>query len=322
MHPTPQRLWQAVVVSVGLLAFCSGCSTPSDAADGNISSGQSPSTTPATGPSSETTTGSGSDGEVSSPSTSGPIDVTESGTLIENMHFVGSGDEDCVTIKGASDVTVRNSRFTNCHKGVYAVSSSNVVVVDNVFEADMAGRGRNAVQFNRVSGGHVARNTSTVSNGATLSEDHINIYMSNGTASDPIVIEANELTGGGPSESGSGIVLGDGGGSWQIARNNNLTDPGQVGIGAVGGSHLTIEDNTLSSTSHPWSNVGMVAWDWDGSGCSDVTISRNEVAQWVNSSGQSNIFWENGSCSNLSVTDNSWQTGTEPEAITSMPEWV
>jgi hypothetical protein len=237
---------------------------------------------------------------------SGPVTVTESGTVIENRHFIGSGDQHCVMINGASDVTVRNSRFTNCHKGVYALNASNVVVTDNVFEANMSDRGRNAVQFDKVSGGYVARNQSTVTNGATKSEDHISMFKSNGTSSAPIVIEDNVLVGGGPSTSGSGIMLGDGGGSWQIARNNTLIDPGQVGIGASGGSYITVADNRVTSDSHPWSNVGIFAWDWDGSGCANVLITGNQVS-WVKADGSQNSFWNGQNCSNLNIDGNSWQ---------------
>lgn len=310
MHPTSKKSCATFAAVLSLvLASCSGASTTSSApeADGSSTPPLASSTTTTEPPATTTT----NDGPVSG-SSSGPISVTESGTVIENVDFTGNGDENCVTITGASNVTVRNSRFTDCYKGVYAVNSSNVVVTDNVFEANMPGRGRNAVQFDKVSGGHVARNRSTVGNGATQVEDHISIYQSNGTSSDPIIVESNDLSGGGPSTSGSGIMLGDNGGSWQVARRNVLRDPGQVGIGASGGSHITVTDNTVSSSSHSWSNVGIYAWDWKGAGCSDVTIAHNRV-EWTDANGAAKPFWDGGNCSNLTVSDNSWQTtGEEP----------
>jgi len=246
---------------------------------------------------------------------SGPITVTESGTVIENVHFTGSGSASCVRISGASNVTVRNSRFTNCYKGIYAVNSSNVIVTNNEFEADLSGRGRNAVQFDKVSGGYVAGNRSTVEIGATEAEDHISMYKSNGSASNPIVIEGNILIGGGPSRSGSGIMLGDNGGSWQVARNNILQDPGQVGIGVSGGTNITVVGNIVSSSSHPWTNVGIYAWDWNGSGCSNVTITNNNVPEWAHADGHLYVFWDGGNCSNLTVTDNSWQNQSDQDPV-------
>lgn len=233
---------------------------------------------------------------------SGPITITQSGTVIEGRHFTGSSGN-CITVMGAANVTIRNSRFTNCVKAVYALNSANVVVENITCEADMSGRGRNCVQFDKVTGGRIVGNRS-INTGSTLAEDHISLYQSHGTAADPILVEGNYIEGGGPSRSGSGIMTGDVGGSYQVIRNNVLVNPGQVGIGVSGGTHVTVSGNTVISEALPWSNVGIYVWRYTGSlPCHSHTVTNNRVS-WFNSSGQRNSFWDGGNCGTIVMSGN------------------
>ncbi|HEX7099649.1 MAG TPA: right-handed parallel beta-helix repeat-containing protein [Acidimicrobiia bacterium] len=233
---------------------------------------------------------------------SGPITITQNNTVIDGRHFTGTGG-DCVRIQGASNVTIRNSRFTNCVKAIYAVNASNVVVENNLCEADRPDRGRNCVQFDKVNGGRIAHNRS-VATGDTLAEDHISLFQSNGTSTNPIIVEGNVIEGGGPSRSGSGIMTGDVGGSWQVVRNNILRNPGQVGIGVAGGTNITVDDNTVISERLPWSNVAIYVWRYTGSQpCSGHRITNNRVS-WFNSSGVRNSFWNGGNCGTVVLSGN------------------
>lgn len=240
---------------------------------------------------------------------SGPISIVgQSNVTIDGYHFTGSGDKPCVYVRDSTNITITNSKFTNCFKGVYAASSSSLTITDNAFFADKSDRGRNAIQFDRVSGGYIARNRSSVKLGSTRSEDHINMFKSNGTSANPIVIENNVLIGGGPSTSGSGIVLGDKGGSHQIARNNTLINPGQVGAGITGGTHNKLLGNLIYSRQTAWSNVGVVVWEWTGvtPPCSDHEVRDNEV-DWTNKNGDSNARFERGDCGPIVAwDDNNW----------------
>lgn len=67
-------------------------------------------------------------------------------------------------------------------------------------------------------------------------EDIISIYNSGATnAIHPLVIENNAVEGATRSSgSGSGLMLGDEGGSHASARHNTLISPGQVEIGVPG----------------------------------------------------------------------------------------
>lgn len=236
---------------------------------------------------------------------SGPITITQSGTVIDGRHFTGSPGN-CITIQGAANITIRNSKFTNCHKAIYAVNASNVVVENIECEADMSGRGRNCVQFDKVNGGRITNSRSVNTNGATLAEDHISLYQSHGTASAPILVENNYIEGGGPSRSGSGIMTGDVGGSYQVIRNNTLVNPGQVGIGVSGGTNITVDGNTVISSSFPWTNVGIYVWRYTGSlPCHSHTVTNNQVS-WFNSAGQRNSFWNGGNCGTITMSGNDW----------------
>lgn len=237
---------------------------------------------------------------------SGPITVTQSNTVIENRHFTGSSGT-CLRIEGASNVTVRNSTFTNCHKAVYAVNAANIRVEGITCEANMSGRGRNCVQFDKVNGGYIGHNRSVVVNGATLAEDHISVYQSNGTATNPIYVEHNYLEGGGPSQSGSGIMLGDVGGAYQVARNNVLVNPGQVGIGISGGTNNKVLNNTVITSPFSWTNVGIYVWRYTGSlPCSGHEVSGNRVS-WFNSAGSRNSFWNGGNCGPITMVGNDFE---------------
>lgn len=234
-----------------------------------------------------------------------PITVTQSGRIVEGLSFSNvSGDAIRIT---ASNVTIRNCRFENVVKGVYAVNSSNVIVEDCEFRANQAGRGRNAVQFDKVNGGRISRLDSRVTIGATLAEDHISLYQSQGTQNSPIIVEDCYLEGGGPSTSGSGIMTGDVGGSWQTIRRNVLVNPGQVGIGVSGGTNVVVEDNEVYSAAHPWSNVGIYVWRYTGTQpCGNHTVQRNKV-DWRRSNGARNSFWDGGNCGTISgLSSNDW----------------
>lgn len=122
--------------------------------------------------------------------------------------------------------------------------------------------------------------------GESNPEDGINLYVSSGTAASPIVVEGNRIRGGGPSTSGGGTLLGDGGktSAYQISRFDVLADPGQYGTAVAGGSQMTIEGNVVYARQQAFTNVGIYAWDQYASACSDVTVKNNRV-DWTSKNG-------------------------------------
>jgi len=197
-------------------------------------------------------------------------------------------------IEGAVDVTIRNSTIGPCvgaigtdnGKAIYALNADRVTITANSFvEA-----GRNAVQFDKVQTGLIANNVVRYPQGTTNAEDLISVY-----ASHDVEVAFNDLSGGGPSNSGSCLMLGDAGGSDQYVHDNICIYPGQVGIGVAGGTFITVVDNVVKSQSYPWSNVGIYVWNQYATPCHDVTVSGNTI-EWFNSSGQRNDFWNGGGC--------------------------
>jgi hypothetical protein len=134
----------------------------------------------------------------------------------------------------ASGVTLTGSHFARISSGGYFAESTGVIV-ERCSVLNVQGpfpRGQLA-QFNGVTGPSNAIRCNVMENraGESNPEDGINLYVSSGTAASPIVVEGNRIRGGGPSTSGGGILLGDGGktSAYQISRFNVLADPGQYG---------------------------------------------------------------------------------------------
>lgn len=219
----------------------------------------------------------------------------DSGKIFDGLN-ISNPDGDCIVIEGADDITIKNSTIGPCvgalgtdnGKAIYALNSTRIYIFDNSF----VGAGRNAVQFDKVDGGDIRGNTVDYPQGTTNAEDLINLF-----ASHNIVVDSNILTGGGPSDSGSCIMLGDGDGTNQLVTNNICIDPGQVGIGVAGGINIRVEGNTVESASYPWSNVGGYIWNQYGY-CANISFdpALNNIV-WFNSAGVRNDFWNGGGCS-------------------------
>jgi hypothetical protein len=263
---------------------------------------------------------------------SGPIDISgQSNVVIENVHVSNPGGT-CINVTNSSNVTIRNSTIGPCGDnavylsdvdtanitGNYISGTSNGVLVHRSDSIAVDGNafvnsGRNFVQFDKVNGAgsSISRNRGQNEIGGSNAEDMISLYQSNGTAGSPILIVGNHLRNGGPSSSGSGIMLGDGGGAHQIVEANVLVNPGQVGIGVASGSDVKIRGNQIFSSAQPWSNVGLYVWNQYGSTCDDIEVSGNQV-NWTAAGGYSNAYWAGGGCSKLSVHDNNWDAPIGP----------
>jgi hypothetical protein len=257
---------------------------------------------------------------------SGPIEIHgESNVVIENLH-ISNPDGRCVTVTRSSNVIIRNSTIGPCgDEAVYLSDVDTALVTDNyitdtgngvlVHRSEsirvdgnaLVNAGRNFVQFDKVNGGgsSISGNRGQNELGGSNAEDLISLFASNGTAGSPILIVGNHLRNGGPSDSGSGIMLGDGGGSHQLVEGNVLVNPGQVGIGVASGYDIAVRGNRIFSSAVSWSNTGLYVWNQYDSECDDITVAGNQV-NWTASGGYSNGWWDGGGCSNLSVHDNDW----------------
>lgn len=257
---------------------------------------------------------------------SGPVTIQgKSGVVIENLS-ISNPNGACVRIVGASNVTIRNSEIgpcgdwavfidkssgvtvqgntirTNSSKGgVYGHSSTGIAVLGN----SITHSGRNPVQFDKVTGAGNRIESNTIANNA--SEDMISVYKSGGTSGSWLKITKNKVRNNtGKSNSGSGIMLGDAGGSFILVQSNTLSDPGQAGIGVAGGSNIRVLNNRVESAAHPWSNVGIYVWDQYDSNCHAIEVRGNSV-DWLNKNGQRNSAWNGGGCGEIAGwDDNDW----------------
>ena len=115
------------------------------------------------------------------------------------------------------------------------------------------------------------------------------------------------MRNGGPSNTGTGMILGDGspatGPSQYItAEDNVIVDPGHVGINLAGGDHITIRNNKIYSNrdvpSDRPNTVGFAMNHFNYSqDCHSHTVTGNRVFQknQLLSRGFNHV-WDTGTC--------------------------
>jgi ABC-type transporter Mla MlaB component len=190
-------------------------------------------------------------------SLSGPTDLNISRVNFQNIAPDSSGqDYGAIKLDNASDITVSKSHFENVASAVrFRFSSGPLKVINNT----ALNPGRNFFQCDDCNGSGIQINQNSMertdSYGVAVLEDWINIFKSNGDINDWIQVNYNRARGHSLSGSGSFIMLGDAGGSYQEAVGNIGVNPGQVGIGIAGGENIKVEANVMYSV--PWdsSNV-------------------------------------------------------------------
>ncbi|GAA4089388.1 NosD domain-containing protein [Mucilaginibacter panaciglaebae] len=207
-----------------------------------------------------------------------------------------------------TNVTIDYCYFNKVASGVYASTSTGIYVTGNQMLNMMGPMPRGQfVQLNACygAGNKIMGNKFENIMGSSNPEDAINIFESNGVAESPITVSNNWIRGGGPSKSGGGIALGDGGGSYQVASDNILVNPGQYGIAIAAGNVMSILNNKIYAAQASYTNVGTFAWNQyaSTSGCSIVSISGNEV-NFTAAGGYQNSNWDGGNCGTI----NGWKS--------------
>lgn len=231
------------------------------------------------------------------------------------QNLLGNSTDVGIYLYNCYNITVDYNNILNVSTGVYAVNTTGggIAVNYNQFK-NMNGplpRGQ-FVQFNTVSGANnsISYNKGENILGSSYPEDAINLYMSNGTSASPIQVAGNWIRGGGPSTTGGGIMLGDNGGSYEVASNNILVNPGQYGMAIAGGDHISITNNQIFAAQQTFTNVGVYIWGQSGSICTNSTISGNQV-NFTNSQGLENNAW----IGTGETTPAGWSTNVWPASI-------
>lgn len=241
-------------------------------------------------------------------------------TDVDSINFKGRG----ITLWSCENVIIRNCKFKNIpwNTAIYTENSTNITIIDCEFEdvymAFKADNCKGRVKFenndikNLVKGLHTNNAgggvqfltcigpDNSVSYNAfenlpekTNTIDVIGMFNTNGTPNSPIIIKGNWIRGGGPHGSSGGILLGDWGGSFQIAEDNILVDPGQYGIGIAGGHNMTLRNNKVYAKQQPFTNVGLVVANWtqQQQGASYNIVVENNAINWTDKNGSYGTAW-------------------------------
>lgn len=236
----------------------------------------------------------------------------ESNIVIENKTFTGTAAGlAAIRLTSCTNVTIRNCDFIDVPGCIYAYQSSGIVIEDCRYSNITGPHARtganvgNFVQTNECSNVTIRRNKGK--GGDT--EDIVSVYKTS-TA----LVEDNHFEGTGwTSGSGSGIALGDYGGSGNIARRNILVNPGQVGAFIAGGTNHTIQDNIIIGQQRAKSNVGVYVWGQGGGACSGHTVGGNR-ASWTAADGSANPYWNKGNCGPVAGSPaNDWYANLDIE---------
>jgi len=228
-----------------------------------------------------------------------------------------------INLYNCYNITVKDNFFTNVSTGVYAdhCPKGGIIVTGNQF-LNMKGpypRGQ-FVQFNNVKGANNQINSNKCENilGQSNPEDAISLYQSYGTSTSPISVCGNQIRGGGPSNSGGGIMLGDSGGAYQKADGNTLVNPGQYGMAISGGSHNSITNNLVYAVKQSFTNIGLYVASYGGSLISGATVSGNRI-KFQNASGVVNGAWlADGLLSPSGWGSNNWDANIDASILPSL----
>ncbi len=193
-------------------------------------------------------------------------DIIFENTLFENNARKESGrlKNDLIVVHDTPDFTFVNNEVRTVHSDISqnqndfgnraivitGAGSPNVTIQHN----DFYDAGRNAVQISRLRNtpGIVIENNRVEGRGPWDSdyEDMFNFFSASGTPNSPITVRGNFMRNGGPSQSGTAMILGDGeqasgASEYFLVENNVIVDPGHVGINLAGGHYITVRNNTI-----------------------------------------------------------------------------
>src|ERR1041385_1904263 len=204
-----------------------------------------------------------------------------------------------ILLENCQNVLIDSCYITNVQTGVNAKNSVTVKVNSNYFR-NMNGPfpAGCAVQFNNVSAPASQINYNRVENiagEAQHPQDLLSVYKSNGMPGDSIQVIGNWIRGGqviNDSGGAAGIVLGDVGGSYQVARFNVVINGGFVGMQVQGGSHIKMDHNTIYSTPTAYSNDGLSYGNYSGQPSTDVEISYNKVKFFNKKGDEVDCWWD------------------------------
>ena len=215
--------------------------------------------------------------------------------VIEGKTFRGgAAGLAAIRLMGCARITIRDCDFIDVPGGVYAHQSTDVTIegcrYQNITGPAQPRTGANIANFVQFNGCDRVTVRKCKGKGGDT-EDVISVYKTKNALIEDVHIEGTNWTSG----SGSGIALGDDGGTANVARRCIVVNPGQVGIFIAGGTNHTIEDCIVIGQQRAKSNVGMYVWNQYASACSGHKVNGNRVS-WRKADGGANPYWNSGNC--------------------------
>lgn len=220
--------------------------------------------------------------------------------IIRNCKIKNIPTSVAIYAEKGSNITIQDCSFENVHRGVMASSGTGSIKVEHNDFKNILGEKYGgsivsfAAQFNKCSGAGNSISYNAIENipGESSPADIINLFGSSGTPESPIIVKKNWLRGGGPYKSGGGIILGDYGGSYIIAEENILVNPGQYGMAIAGGHDITIRNNKIYGKKQHFTNVGLYALNYTAkvTPSYNMAIGNNEF-NFTNAEGSLNNTW-------------------------------
>lgn len=214
--------------------------------------------------------------------------------FIFQPRIVGYPTQRAINLYKCQNITVFMDYFENVQAGILAQECTGGIQVIWCKFKNMIGPmplGQ-AVQFNETTGAgcHVSYNNIQNYPWATHAEDGINMYKSNGMPGSPILIYGNNIRGGSDSKTGSGILVGDRGGSYITVQANTLVNTGAVGIGVAGGDNIRILNNKIfGNLTDSNVNVGLYVAPEAGD-ITNCVVKYNRI-NWLGKNGYPNNWW-------------------------------
>lgn len=212
----------------------------------------------------------------------------------------------CIRLVNCTNVTIRNVDFRNVAQPIAIFGGSNITIEYTRTHGIIGPANRLNIQCgNFVQTVQAPSNVKILNNKikatATITpygssyrrqtEDIISLFSANGAE-----VAYNEIDGDGwQSDSGTGIILGDGGGSNQWVHHNTLLNPGQVGLAIAGGTGGLVEDNVVyQKPGYAGANIGAYCNNYyPGQPFGNNTFRNNRI--WYRrQDGSSNSWWNPG----------------------------
>ena len=208
---------------------------------------------------------------------------------------------------GASNISIQGNYFENCPTGTYLVECRGPILFKGNYSRNHRGpfpRGQ-MVQLTCCDGIEapiiIENNFSYINpcspdqNNRELTglgaEDHINIYATLGSEKYPVMVRNNYIYGYSSSCFGSGIMAGDGGGSYYTIENNQVYNTGNAGIGMSGGHHIRVAGNRICQMlpASQYNGKGLQVDNYGDAFTKSVEIERNLV-YWTCGRGDGSIL--------------------------------